>query len=412
MIAAAMVVVLATWVTILLAWWSRWRRMPVRTPADPQGLGADPPALAVVVAARDEASGPADAAALTRAARSWLALDHPGLQVVVVDDRSTDATARVLADAFGDDRRARVLRADEPPDGWLGKVHALRVGVAATTTPWLLFTDADVVLHPAAARVALAWAQRDGLDHVAFVPRFEAHGPWLRGFVAAFMLLLTLVTRPWEASDPRSPHALGIGAFGLYRRESLERAGGLAAVRARPEDDLALARAVKAAGGRTDIAYAPDLGAVTWYPTLRAALSGLEKNAFAAVGYRPDLAALAVVALLATHVAPFLAVFVGPPIARAAAFGVLACVGLAYTAHGRRAGHAAWLALLHPVSVTWLVIGLVRSTVRALASGRVAWRGRRYALEDLRAAQHAAMAHERQAARRRAAEPDRGTRRT
>ncbi len=397
-----MLAVLGLWLTIPLVWWSRLRRVPVRSTDDPRELGDDPPALAVVVAARDEAGRPAEAAALARAARSWLALDHPRFEVVVVDDRSTDATAAVLATAFADDPRARVLRADEPPEGWLGKVHAQALGVAATEAPWLLFTDADVELHPAAARVALAWAARADLDHVAFVPRFAATGVWLRGFVAAFMLLLTLVTRPWEASDPRSPQALGIGAFGLYRRRALARAGGLAVVRARPEDDLALARAVKAAGGRTAIAYAPELASVTWYPTLRAALVGLEKNAFAAVGYRPGLAALAIVALLATHVAPFAGLFVGPPSVRLAALGIAGCSVFAYAVHGRRAGHAAWLGLLHPVSVTWLAYGLARSTLQALGSGRVAWRGRRYALDELRAAQRAALAREAAAARARA----------
>ncbi|MDF1524233.1 MAG: glycosyltransferase, partial [Trueperaceae bacterium] len=358
----AMAVAVVLWVAIPAWWWWGLRRVPVRSPRDPRGVDGELPALALVVAARDEAGTPADAAALARAVRSWRALEYPNLEIVVVDDRSSDATAAVLAGAFEGDPRARVVRADEPPAGWLGKVHALAVGAAATKAPWLLFTDADVVLHPAAARVALAWAARDGLDHVAYVPRFVAHGPWLRGFVAAFTLLLTLLTRPWLARDPRSRHALGIGAFGLYRRAALERAGGLAAVRARPDDDLALARALKAAGGRTAVAFAPELASVVWYPTLRAALSGLEKNAFAAVGYRPVVALLAVAALLATHVAPFLAPFVGPPSVRAAGIGVVACALLAYAAHGRRAGHAAWLGLLHPVSVVLLVFALTRST--------------------------------------------------
>lgn len=396
---AALLVVAALWVVLPLAWWWRLRTVPVLAPED---LGdAQVPALAVVVAARDEAGTEADAAALEGAARSWLALDHPALEVVVVDDGSRDGTAAVLARAFAGDPRARVVHGSTPPPGWLGKVHAQATGVVATTAPWVLLTDADVRLHPAVARAALAWAERAGLDHVALMPRFEARGTALRAFVAAFALLFTVLVRPWEAGDPRSPRALGIGAFGLYRRSALERVGGLAAVRARPDDDLALARAVKAAGGRSAVAFAPELVALAWYPTLGAALAGLEKNAFAGVGFRPAVAVVAGMALAATHVAPYAALAAPEPWARAAAIVIAGCTLLAYAAHGRRAGHPAWLGLLHPLSTTWLVVALLRSTVRALVRGSVVWRGRRYPLGELRAAQRVAADAERAAARAR-----------
>jgi hypothetical protein len=398
---AALLLAAALWVGLPLAWWVRLRSVPVLRPVDRGGV--PPPALAVVVAARDEAGTEGDAAALERAARSWLALDHPALEVVVVDDRSSDATTAVLERAFGGDPRARVLRGAEPPADWIGKVHAQATGVAATAAPWVLLTDADVRLHPAAARAALAWAERERLDHVALMPRFEARGAALRAFVAAFALLFTVLVRPWEARDPRSPRTLGIGAFGLYRRSALERAGGLAAVRARPDDDLALARALKAAGGRSAVAFAPDLVALAWYPTLGAALAGLEKNAFVGVGFRPAVAVLAAVALLATHVAPFAALGAPEPWARAVALAIVACVLAAYAAHGRRAGHPAWLGALHPLSTVALVVALLRSTVRVLRRGAVAWRGRTYPLRELRAAQRTAAARERAAARARRA---------
>lgn len=397
----ALMVAAALWVALPLYWWTRLRSVPVLG-ADARAGGALP-ALAVVVAARDEAGTAADAAALERAARSWLALEHPALEVVVVDDRSSDATAEVLERAFAGDVRARVLRGADPPPDWLGKVHAQATGVAATSAPWVLFTDADVRLHPAAARAALGWAERERLDHVALIPRFEARGPALRAFLAAFSLLFTVLVRPWEARDPGSPRTLGIGAFGLYRRTALERAGGLAAVRARPDDDLALARAVKATGGLSAVAFAPDLVALAWYPTLAAALAGLEKNAFVGVGFRPSVAVLAAVALVATHVLPFAALVAPEPWARAVALGIVACVLGAYAAHGRRAGHPAWLGAWHPLSTAWLVAALLRSTVRVLRRGSVAWRGRNYPLSALRAAQRAAAGAEQAAARERRA---------
>ncbi len=363
--------------------------------------------MAIVAAARDEAGSDRAAAALAAAARGWLAQEGVAVEVVVVDDRSSDATAEVLRRALGDDPRARLLQVDALPDGWLGKVHAQALGVAATAAPWVLLTDADVRLDPAAVRLALDAARGAGADHVALIPRFAVRGPVLRAFVTGFALLLTVLVRPWEAPDPRSPRTLGIGAFGLYTRAALDRAGGLATARARPDDDLALAQAVKAAGGRSCVAFAPDLLEVDWYPDLAAALRGLEKNAFAGVGYSPALLAAAVVGLLATHVAPFVLALVGPAAARPAAWGVVAVVWGVYALHGRRARHPAWLGLLHPWTVLLLVAALLRSAGRALATGEVAWRGRRYPLSELRASARAAAARDRAAARARAGALDR-----
>jgi hypothetical protein len=425
-------VALLAWWTLPLLWWRGMRRVPSLGPDDLGDVGdvgdggdggdvgvvdprdgprtvprSGPPRVAIVVAARDEAGSAAEAAALAAAARGWLELEGVAVEVVVVDDRSSDGTAEALRSALGDDPRARLLRVEALPDGWLGKVHAQAMGVAATSAPWVLLTDADVRLHPRAVAVAMGAADRGGADHVALLPRFGAGGLALRAFVTGFALLLTVLVRPWEAGDPRSPRTLGIGAFGLYRRAALERAGGLGAVRARPDDDLALARAVKAAGGRSLVAFGPDLVEVEWYPSLAAALRGLEKNAFAGVGYRPAFLMAAVLGLLATHVAPFVMAVVGPAAARGPSWGVVAAVLVVYAIHGRWARHPALLGLLHPLTVTLLAWAMLRSAARTLVTGQVRWRGRSYPVARLRAAARAAEARDRAAARARAEAPRR-----
>jgi hypothetical protein len=401
---------LAAWCTLPPIWWWHMRRVPSLGPRDPAAApaplaagptGTGPPQVAIVVAARDEAGSAREVAALEAAARGWLAQERVAVEVVVVDDRSSDGTADALRRAFAGDPRVRLLRSERLPDGWLGKVHAQALGVAATSAPWVLLTDADVRLHPSAVAVARSAAERAGADHLGLLPRFGAGGVALRAFVTGFALLLTVLVRPWEAGDPRSPRTLGIGAFGLYRRAALERAGGMAAVRARPDDDLALARAVKAAGGRSLVAFGPDLVEVEWYPSLGAALRGLEKNAFAGVGYRAGWLLAAVFGLLATHVAPFVMALLGPAAARGPAWGVVAVVLIVYAVHGRWARHPAYLGLLHPLTVTLLTIAMLRSTARALVTGQVRWRGRRYPVAPLRAAARAAESRDRAAARAR-----------
>ena len=394
---------LLAWLALATWWWLGMRRVPVLTQAG--AVEAAPeggwPRLSLVVAARDEAD------TIGAALRSWLAQDYPSLEIVIVDDRSEDATGAtvraVLAErddqaagggeGSGTSATVRLERIESLPDGWLGKTHAQALGAAGAAGEWLLFADADVRLAPGALRRAVATALAARADHLALLPRFDAPVGWgahlVLAFETAFALLLTVKLRPWLAPDPGVPTTLGIGAFGLYRRSAYERAGGHRAVRLRADDDLALAHDVKAAGGRSLVVFAPALAAVTWYPSLAAALRGLEKNAFAGLRFSLPLVAAVSAALLATHVLPFVMALAGSGAARAAGWGVVLVVTAVYTWYGRRAGSLAWYALLHPVSVVALVLALLRSTLATLVSGRVEWRGTSYELADLRRAQRA-----------------------
>ncbi len=403
---------LAAWLLLSGYWWLGMRRLPrlrapPQRPVEPTGGW---PALSLIVAARDEV------ATIEPALRSWLDQDYPGLEIIVVDDRSFDGTGAVvravLAErAAGSGRRphrpapaasvargsdagpsVRTIRLEALPDGWLGKTHAQAQGAAAAAGDWLLFVDADVRLASGALRATMDAALRSGADHLALLPRFDAPGPAWRAhlvlaFETAFSLLLTLLLRPWLAPDSRSPATLGIGAFGLYRRAVYERAGGHGSVRLRPDDDLALASCVKAAGGRSLVAFAPELAAVTWYASLAAAVQGLEKNAYAGLRYSLVRVVLVSVGLLATHVLPFAVLLAGSGAERAAAAGVVLIVIAVYAWYGQRVGQPAWYALLHPLSVLALVFALLRSTLLALVTGRIDWRGTSYALAELRAAQ-------------------------
>src|SRR5438270_6291163 len=108
------------------------------------------PRLSVVVPARDEG------ATIARAVGSLLEQDYPEMEIVVVDDRSSDATGEILRKLAEKDRRLLVLRVDNLPAGWLGKNHALRLGAARASGERLRFTDAGVVVAPGALARAVA----------------------------------------------------------------------------------------------------------------------------------------------------------------------------------------------------------------------------------------------------------------
>ena len=110
-----------------------------------------------------------------------LAEDYPDLEVVVIDDRSSDGTAALLATMAARDARLRPIRVDSLPARWLGKVHALAQGAAVATGDWLLVSDADIEFAPDTLRRAVAACEADGLDFLALVPEFRSRsfvGHW------------------------------------------------------------------------------------------------------------------------------------------------------------------------------------------------------------------------------------------
>jgi hypothetical protein len=201
------------------------------------------PSLSIVSAARNEA------ARIEGAARSLLAQDYPGLQVVAVDDRSEDATGAILDRIAAQESRLRVVHVTELPSGWLGKCHALALGESAASGEWILFTDGDVTLEPDAVRRAVSLAIREGADHVAVAADLEVGGLGEAIFLAYFVYAFNVSQRPWDAKDPRSGAHIGIGAFNLVRREAYERAGGHHRIRMELLDDMGLGLIVKKSGG-------------------------------------------------------------------------------------------------------------------------------------------------------------------
>src|SRR5207248_4953021 len=141
----------------------------------------------------------------------------------------------------------------------------------------LLFTDADIVFAGGALRRAVGYAVTEGLDHLTLAPRLVARGIPLRVFVAFFAYAFVALWGAYLANDPKSTRGVGIGAFNLVRRSAYERIGTMRALSLRPDDDIRLGRRLRGFGFRQRVLNGNDLVSVEWYPSLAAAISGLEK---------------------------------------------------------------------------------------------------------------------------------------
>jgi chlorobactene glucosyltransferase len=313
-------------------------------PAGPAEDVGEAPLVSVLVPARNE-----EGRVPAECVRSILAQDYGNFEVVAVNDRSTDATGRILRSLASQDPRLRVLEGAETPEGWLGKPHALRQALADARGRWILSTDADIIFHRSALRTAVGYAQEHSADAVTLVPRFEAVSFWERVFIPVWDWG-ALIFFPVElVNHPRSPLAMGLGGFFLMRREALERVGGFAAVRADVLDDMRLAGVLKKSGARMRAEHAPGLVRTRMYTGLAELWESAAKNWFAILGFSIPMTLLMLAWIIFVAVLP------------AALAAVSFVVPVAVT------GEGAWRQLFVPSFLSWAM----SASLLALVNRRV-----------------------------------------
>ncbi len=385
---------LATIVGLALLTTLWWVAMPLRAVLHDRKLRPLPaldtqppggwPRVSVLVPARNEADG------IEAAIQSLLEVDYPELEIVLIDDRSSDRTVEIVDRLARRDPRVVALHVESLPDGWLGKVHALQRGLENSRGDWLLFTDADVHFSPLVVRQAIAYCEHRGRDFIALLPDFINVRLLIGAAQAAFGILFLSMFDFTRVADPDDDAAMGIGAFNLLRREFVDPDRGLAWLRMELVDDAGLGLLAKRRGARCEILSGNTLIRVDWYPTLRAMLDGVMQRFVMGTDYRLGLFALHCLFMLACLLAPLgLAVALAPG-------SMLSWFALAaYFAPAliHRIGGARRIgipdAALAGIALGYAIVvyGMFRSLFGCLRHRGVYWRGQIYPLDELRANQ-------------------------
>jgi glycosyltransferase involved in cell wall biosynthesis len=339
------------------------------------GANDDRVQCSVIVAARDEESRIGDTV------RHLLAQRDVQLEVIVIDDRSTDRTGEVLRRLSQHDGRVRTQRVHELPAGWLGKCHACHLGAASAQGDWILFTDADCWLKPDVIARALRVAEREGADHVTLTPGTDAKSLGARAWHLAF--LITLANWFSGVNRDRPKAYLGMGAFNLVRASAYRECGGYEALRLTVLDDIRLGLLLRRAGKRTRGFIGGDDVECHWGTTVRGMIQIMEKNYFAAMDFRLAAALAAGLAGLLFWCAAIVGPFTGTAAGVAAGLAMLTISVRHTSSRGDLVGVVA-SALLTPLIFPALFYAMLNSAWATTRQGGVFWRDTFYTLEELR----------------------------
>ena len=333
------------------------------------------PSLSVVIAACNEQETIVDAL------DSLLKVDYPGLQIVLVNDRSVDATGDLMESVAAQDARVTVVHLDHLPQGWLGKSHALHLGAARATGQWLLFSDADVHFAADSLSRAMTLAMDQDLDNLVVGPRIQCNTFWEKIFVGFFGTAFCYRYRPDLVGD-RNPYYVGIGAFNLVRTQVYRDLGGHSTLAMQVLDDMEMGRLIKTRGFRQRFVGGGPAVSVRWCVGWNGLVHGLEKNAYAGLNYSPLFALASCAIILWACLAPLWLLWQG-----AVAWGLLGLLAMQVCALCLwPSGTPPWAGLFFPVAGLLFTFILLRAGWLCHRRQGIRWRGTFYGLDELRRA--------------------------
>jgi hypothetical protein len=339
----------------------------LRTPP----LASKPAAISVLIPARNEE------AHIGSAVATVLASQGCEIELLVLDDHSTDATPAILAAIR--DPRLRVLSAPGLPPGWSGKQHACATLARAARHDLMVFVDADVVLAPdALSRMAGLMQAQPELGLASGFPR-QITGSWSEWLLLPLIHLLLVGYRPQRLDrDPRvAGFAVGCGQLFIARSDAYAEVGGHAMIRASMHDGLQLPRAFRKAGFATGLFDATHFAACRMYTQFGAVWEGLSKNATEGMATRRALPVWSLL-LGGGHVLPFVLEIASPGTVPLAACALSLGLRILLAVRFRQDPRGV---LFSPLGVALMLVLQWNALIRAARGRPATWRGRAYPMQ-------------------------------
>lgn len=336
------------------------------------------PLISVLVPARNEERN------IKRCVNSLLHSDYPKLEIIVLDDHSKDKTYKIVKKISEHRRNLRVIKGKELPPGWNGKNWACHQLSQVARGEWLLFTDADTIHKPQSISRALALAQSKKSVFVSCLPRFitktwseKLYFPVIH-FVFVALFPLKLINR---SKDSRLSFA--IGPFLFIQRDFYFSWGGYESIRSEIVDDIAMARKVKEAGGRTAILDGTKIMEVRFYTSFKEVWNGFSKNSYEAIGRAPHLVALLFIGCYFLFIYPYISLWDAFQSNQSLTLPFLQVSTIALTKLilSVRFKVNVFFGQLHPFTVCFALLILLNSFRLCLFKKKIEWKERLYPVE-------------------------------
>jgi chlorobactene glucosyltransferase len=344
--------------------------------------------ISVIVPARNEGRN------IRRCILALLAQTYPNFEIIVVDDRSSDATSIILtAIQKKSPERLKIIAGGDLPPGWAGKPHALHLGVQQAHGDWLCFVDADTFAAPDLLTAAFQTTQAHHADLFTLLTQQELGSFWEKVILPLVFTALSFGFPADRVNDPHRPEAIANGQFILIRRSVYDAVGGHAAIRDQIAEDKALAQRVKRHGYRLIIADGRGVASTRMYTRFAEIWEGWTKNIYLGMRDRLGLllfgslvslaAALLLPAWLLGGIAWFLTAGPQTSTADVAIVVVQALVLWAYLIYWRvRASLAFKISPLYafslPLGALIFTAMMFASAFKVLSGQGVTWKGRTY----------------------------------
>lgn len=384
--------VLATIILVLGVITVRWIHnqygIDISIPPSSPNPDLQQPLISVIVPARNEARN------IRRSIEALAAQSYQNLELIVVDDGSTDATPQILkqlqeAPKPDSSPEITIINGSALPPGWAGKPHALHQGFQAAQGEWLCFVDADTFANPDLIASTYQAATNLGADMLTILTDQDLGSFWEKVIMPLVFTALSVGFPARRVNDPQKTDAIANGQFILIRRQVYQAVGGHAAVHDQIAEDKALAVLVKGSGFHLVLGDGRELARTRMYTSLPEIWEGWVKNIYLGMQDRPWLLLLgAITGFVAALALPLWTILSLAWLAQgggwiAVLVAAESLILWGYLLYNRSQVNQAmdisfWYALTLPLGALIFTAMMVTSAYNVYSGRGVTWRGRRY----------------------------------
>jgi len=358
----------AIWLTILLLPWRPWSTREVLDASSPSAE-EDLSDITVLIPARNEAE-------TIKATLPALTAQGRGLNIILIDDKSSDGTGQVARKAM--DENLLIIKGESLPSGWTGKLWALEQGRGHIKTPFTLLLDADIEPLPGIiGELKRAMQERD-VQLISLMAELRMETFWERLLMPAFIYFFKLLY-PFRLSNTGTSRvAAAAGGCILLETRLLHEIGGFDSLRGELIDDCALARRIKTLGDKTWIGLTHSVRSIRPYEKLRTIWEMVARTAFTQLHYSGLVLALCTAVMVLSFVVPVLGLFLPSGMAKFFSALGLAIMILCYLPTLKFYGlPGRWALALPLIGILYLAMTWT-SAMRYWLGGGSHWKGRAY----------------------------------